>query len=330
MKSWIAQGIALGIKAVTINGTFEPTMSPDYGEIIHYCRGEGLQVTLATNGSLLTRSSMRLLLDWDVAVLTKMNTPLVDEIDPRYEDLCRIQKGLFGAKGAARRVYEDQKRLIGALIDFGFNSHPQAGYSRLGVESVITTLNLPYLPELVAWLRVRNIYAHIEVAKMQGMGKRNGHIYPARQEVRKLFETIRQQDVSMGFPDWHPKPPCVATTCYENLYRVDIHADGKVRPCPSIEIDLGDLNRQSLAEVIRNEKLQVIRNLEKHIQGDCKNCELFRSRQCYGGCRGMVYQWAKSMGLTEYEALSASDPSCWRVEKALDNGLRAEACREAI
>ena len=321
MKGWILQGIELGAKAVTLNGTFEPTTSKDLYNVIDFCRSENLATTLVTNGLLLKDDDIERLYKSGVNVLTKLNVPIADSTDPNYDRFCDIQKELSGLKSEKTKIYENQKELIQKFIDIGFNEKQTDGSTRFGVESVITNLNLEFMPKLIRQLRNLNIYAHIEVTKLQGFAKANPNLTISKEKLQWLFETVRDEDYADGFNYYDIKPPYIGGTCYENLHRLDIHADGNVKPCPGIETNIGNLNKISLAEVLNSQSLDIIRNLEKYIEGDCKECDLFKSRECYGGCRGTVYQTLKSNGFSEYESWVGSDPSCWRVENLLDKKI---------
>ncbi len=323
MKGWIDQGHALGARAVTINGTFEPTTAPHHMEIIDHCVSKNLLVTFVTNGALVDEVKLDELNARGVNVLTKLNVPMVEADDPRYEKFCQIHKTLSGAGGTPAESYEKQKNLIRRFMATGFNRDCPVGETRLGVESVITQLNIEYLPELISQLRENNLYSHIEVTKVQGFAKNNEYLVVSKERLEKFFYQILDQDIAQGFEAWIPKPPYVAGVCYENMMRVDVHADGNVKPCPGIETNLGNLYETSFREILESQWLTVVRNLGEMIQGDCKSCELMKNKQCYGGCRGTAYQSMKNAGKDEWECLVASDPSCPRVTKVLDNGLLA-------
>ena len=324
MKGWLQQEIEEGVRTITINGTFEPTMSPELINVLEHCKEKGIHATVVTNGSLLTDELIEILDKMEVSILLKMNVPMVANTDERYETFCEIMAQLSGKKGEVRKIYEDQKNIIEKLIKAGFNSSRKAGQTRLGVESVISSRNIQYLPELVSQLRELNIYAHIEVIKDQGFAENQKYLLVTKKEIQNLFEKVRECDIQMGYEDWVDKPPYIAGTCYQNLCRVDLHADGNIKPCPGIDIVLGNLNESPLKEVLKNKSLHVIRNLEKYIEGDCRECEEFKKRLCYGGCRGTVYQTLVKKGFSEYECLVASDPSCWRVREILDNGQSSD------
>lgn len=320
MKSWIDQALKFGLKAVTLNGQFEPTMSPHLMEIVGYCRSQGLLVTLVTNGRLLNRELLEQLNAHDVFVLTKINVPMVEPNDPRYDEFANLQRQLSGVSGQASKIYEMQKEVVRGLIEAGFGEAGEPGKTRMGVESVITTSNMPYLPELVAQLRAANVYCHIEVTKLQGFAKNNRHLIPTYEAVRELFENILQQDIQSGYEAWEPHPPYVAAACHENLFRLDFHANGTVKPCPGIETTLGNLNEVPLSEILQHPTIAILRRLDQTIQGDCRDCRLFQDGSCLAGCRGTTYQVLKSRGFSDFDAWTGSDPSCWRVTKVLDDG----------
>ncbi len=319
MKGWIDQGIELGVKAVTINGTFEPTTSKSMIEIIEYCTSANLATTLVTNGTLLNEKMARDIYNTGANIMTKINVPMVDSSDDNYMLYSSIQKKLSGLKNDAKKIYEEQKAVINMLVDIGFNKVNKDGSTRLGIESIVSNLNVEYLPLLIQEAREKNMYAHIEITKLQGFAKQNRDLTIGKDKLEELFTIVQKNDSKNGYEPYEIKPPYLAGTCYENLNRLDIHADGKVNPCPGIETTLGDLNKDKLKDIVISKPLEIIRNLEKYIEGDCKECELFINRECYGGCRGTVYQTLISNGHSEYESWVGSDPSCWRVTSLLDN-----------
>lgn len=324
MKGWLLQAIDLGVQAVTLNGTFEPTAAKDWKDVILFLQDRGVAVSLVTNGGLLDEADLQWIAGSGINLLTKLNVPIVELDDPRLPELERIQGFMAGINRPAKEVYAGQVAFIERLAELGMADLRPDGTTRLGVESVIARINLPYLPELISQLRARNIYAHVELTKAQGYAQQNPELAIDREDVARLFEVVRQQDIAEGYQPYEAKPPYLAGACYENLFRVDIHADGTIKPCPGIETPIGDLNESSLAEIIRSPALEIIRNLPTTVQGDCKDCELLANRSCLAGCRGTAYQAMANAGRGEYERWTASDPSCWRVEKVLDDGTLAK------
>jgi len=79
-----------------------------------------------------------------------------------------------------------------------------------------------------------------------------------------------------------------------------IGKDLKVYPCPAMPLELGDLRRTPLREIILSDKKKVLRESLQSPPGDCVDCGL--AVKCLGGCRGRA--------LAAVESLDRSDPAC--------------------
>ena len=106
--------------------------------------------------------------------------------------------------------------------------------------------------------------------------------------------------------------------------RLDLHPNGDFYPCPGIDLKLGNIDTDDLEKILANPYLKIIRNLNKYIQGDCKKCDLFEKHLCYGGCRGTTFQTLIQKQRSIYEALVASDPSCFKVKEVLNDKTSSE------
>lgn len=116
MFKWVKELKKVGLKAITINGMFEPLTSPKLKEVINFVYEENLVITLVTNGVLLTDELIEFLKSKKVSILTKLNVPIVEKDSPLYNDVIEIQKQMTGLKGNAEKIYEDQKNMIKKLI----------------------------------------------------------------------------------------------------------------------------------------------------------------------------------------------------------------------
>ncbi len=74
----------------------------------------------------------------------------------------------------------------------------------------------------------------------------------------------------------------------------------KVYPCPAMPLELGDLNKTTLREIVMSEKKKKLRNFLLNPPGECAECD--SAGNCLGGCRGRAY------ALTG--ALDRRDPAC--------------------
>lgn len=321
MLKWIDQGVGLGATGITINGTFEPTLSKDLFTFLDYSAKKGLKTILVTNGTGLTKDSINKIKESNTAIIIKLNVPIAKVDDPNFEEYRKIQAYMAGHPENSN-TYQNILSKLKMLVDAGFNDEIKQGddtVTMLGVESVIVRPNMEHIRMLSRQLRNQNIYSHLEVVKVQGNCKNNAILNPTPQELKKLFYEILSDDLADGFAGFSPHPPYVGGSCYQNLIRLNIAADGEVRPCPGIDLSFGNLKKNTMEEIVKKSKiLNIVRNLEKEIQGDCKSCVHMKERECYAGCRGTAYQEMKTKGYTDEEALVASDPGCWNVDRVLD------------
>ncbi|MEA3378688.1 MAG: radical SAM protein [Nanoarchaeota archaeon] len=321
MLSWIDQGVQLGATGLTVNGTFEPTTGRDLFTVLEHSVEKGLNTMMVTNGTGLNERTVGMLRDLDISVLIKLNAPIARLGDINFEEYRKFQAMMSGKKESSR-IYEHIIRKFDLLKEYGFNTKIIQGndvVTSLGVESVIVKSNLHYLRELSKQLRENNVYSHFEVVKVQGSCTKNVKLAPSPEELKYLFFGILEDDLRDGYVGFRPHPPYVGGTCYQNLIRLNIAANGEVQLCPGIDIKIGDLRKQSMEEIVNgSDVLKIVRDLEKQIQGSCKTCDYMIERECYAGCRGMAYQEMKKKGFSDFEALVSSDPSCWRVNHLLD------------
>jgi len=320
--NWIEQAYELGTRGISINGKFEPLMNKDVLEIIKFSDSKGISTLLVTNAYFLTEKLAMELMDLNVSILCKLNYPIVDIQNSKFEKYSQLQSTLFGLPNNSD-IYIKTINKIRMLIDMGYNKSPEkanSNYTRLGIESVITKYNIKYLPDLIRQCRDLNIYTHVEIPKIQGVGINNQSIYCSKDEIYKFFNKVLNDDIANNYNHWEIKPPYIAGTCYQNLCRININYNGDVYPCPGVNIKVGSLLKSSLQEILyESDVLHILRNLDKNIQGDCKTCKFFKNQTCYAGCRGMAFQkiYKKEIGNLK-DSLTASDPSCWRVNNIFD------------
>jgi radical SAM protein with 4Fe4S-binding SPASM domain len=321
MLSWITEGVELGAKGLTVNGTFEPTIGKHLFTVLEHSVNSGLNTMLVTNSSGLNEKNIQRIKALDIPVMIKLNVPIAISNEPRVEEYRKLQ-ALMSGKPEHSRVYDRILQKLDMLIDAGFNELRTQGtdsVTALGVESAILKPNIKYLRLLSKQLRDRNIYSHFEVTKVQGSCVENTELVPNKEQLKKLFCEILEDDRRDGYEEFVPHPPYIAGTCYQNRIRINIAANGDVKPCPGVDVVLGNLTETPLKAIVANSPvLKKMRNLEKTIEGSCKNCEYMKAHECYGGCRGMAYQEAIKKGYPESKALVASDPSCWHVHTLLD------------
>lgn len=320
MKKWISDAKQVGVRTVVIDGLFEPMMNKECTlNLIRHIRDEGVNPILITNLVLLAREDVIALADCDCAVLGKLNVPLVGAQDPRYQSYVEVQRYLTGNNYAD--IYEKLRSKIELLQEYNFNSQRNNAegnpITNLGLQTVIAPQNIAYIPELYRQLSELNIYMHMEPVKMQGGGYGDTfNLSPC--SIKDLWARLKAVNDERNVETMPQNPAYVLHKCLNNLATLNININGDVIPCPSIEVIVGNLRSDLMPQIIRHRHMQMIRNLEKHLTGSCQECELLRSADCYGGCRGGTFMRLRQIGHSVEESLSASDPSCWRVNKVLD------------
>ncbi|MDY6857261.1 MAG: radical SAM protein [Thermodesulfobacteriota bacterium] len=102
-----------------------------------------------------------------------------------------------------------------------------------------------------------------------------------------------------------PNMPCgfydFCVGCITGIYSYCITASGKVVTGDIMTLEIGDLKKERLKDIWRNnETLKLIRNRE-NLKGKCGKCDY---RYICGGCRRRAYTYTND--------IMASDPGCWR------------------
>ncbi|HHL40519.1 MAG TPA: radical SAM protein [Deltaproteobacteria bacterium] len=289
--SVIDQAARLGAKKIILLGGGEPLLYGRLPEVIDYIRSRGLDQSLFTNGLLLTAELARFLAGRGVTVVVKHNS-----FSPR------IQDSLAGVEGAYDRIR-------GAIENLFAAGYP-APSRQMGIQTVIVRQNIDEVPEMWRWARRRGVVPYFEILTLQGRAREHGELLVDNGEIKRVFERLRRIDNEEFSIDWNPHPTIASFTCRRHLYSTLVNSQGYVQPCTGIDIFVGNVRSQPLAEILRTSRvIQDLRNIHSKIEGPCGTCEL--SPDCYG-CRGNAYQMTGNY--------LASDPKCWLGEERAGRG----------
>ncbi len=282
IRDVILQAKNLGAKKIIILGG-EPSIYPHLVEMIEFLGREKLEIEMFTNGSGVDIELASILARERVRVALKLNS--WDE---------EIQDHLAGKKGAYR------------IIQKALRSLKEAGYPSkdlfLAISTVICRQNIGELPAMWRWLRQEGIEPYFEVLTPQAKGLANTWLTVSPSELKKLFMQLADMDKEEFGRHWTPQPPLVGNRCMRHQVSCVTTATGDVMPCVGVDIAVGNIRDNSLADIVNNS--EVINNLKKYrelIKGPCRSCE--KAAECYG-CRGAAYQLTGDY--------LASDPTCWR------------------
>ncbi|MDJ0783162.1 MAG: radical SAM protein [Desulfosarcinaceae bacterium] len=280
-KRVLLQARDLGAGRIIILGG-EPTIYLHLTEMIAFIRDAGMGVELFTNGSGVTQDLARFLAEHRVRVVLKMNS-----FDARRQDR------LSGREGAHELIHQALDHLKGA-------GYPSADHF-LAISTVICRQNLQELPGMWTWLKDQGIHPYFETITPQANAKQNPWLAVSPGEVRALFEEIATIDAARYGQSWSIQPPLLGNRCLRHQFSCLVGARGDVMPCVGVNLPIGNVREQPLADIIANSR--VLHDLKHHrdtIKGPCRTCE--KAAHCYG-CRGAAYQLTGDY--------LASDPLCW-------------------
>ncbi len=284
----IAQAKNLGARNVWIPGSGEPMLDKYFynnGDFpfLKICKELNLSVTFFTNGTHFTDSNLEELKDFDISIITKLNS-----FNPTIQDY------LAGKRGCSEEIYEGLK----LLLKHGFNKSTP---TYLGIDTVITAQNYTEIEYIFRFCRDNNIIPYITANLHGGRTNSNHQLDIHNDQIKELFYKILKIDQeSYGF-SWSPTPPIIASQCKKLLYDIVVDYKGHVLLCPGIDIVVGNLKNDSLENIIKkSELIKKIRNMPATLTGKCQSC---KNPECQYGCR--------LEALAINNDLFSSDPICW-------------------
>ncbi|OGR07002.1 MAG: radical SAM/SPASM domain-containing protein [Deltaproteobacteria bacterium RIFOXYD12_FULL_50_9] len=278
----VDQAVTLGARKIIVLGGGEPMLYPHLFTVIDHILSLSVAVDLFTNGMLITPAKAKALYDRSVTISVKMNsrTPAVQDY-------------LAGHNGAYEAINLGLRNLIAA-------GYPDKDHI-LGVETIICRQNYDELPDLWRWARRLAIIPYVEMMTLQGRAKEHPDLEVPIERIQDLFERLARIDAQEFDNRWLPHPPLAASQCARHEYSCTVTATGEVNPCPGVNIAVGNIREQTLAEIIQKSSvIHDLRNIRTTIKGRCNRCDF--GEYCYG-CRGHAYQVTGDY--------LAEDPLCW-------------------
>jgi heme b synthase len=285
----LSQIAELGQPIVILTGG-EPLLRSDIYAIARRGTELGLRMVMAPNGTLLTRAVAHKL----VAAGIQRISISIDGADADSHDTFR------GVKGAFDGALEGIRHAQAANLEFQINTtiskvnldqieriHNLAGQlgavahhifllvpTGRGKEMAEQSIDATTYEETLTWF-----YRQRDRTDMQLKATCAPHYYrilrqQAKVEGRKVsFETFGLDAVTRG---------CLGGTgfCF-------ISHRGIVQPCGFLELNCGDVTRQSFVDIWRNS--EIFQNLRRYddMHGKCGCCEY---RRVCGGCRARAYE----------------------------------------
>ena len=267
----------------------EPLLRPDIFEIASYGTNKGLRMVMATNGTLVNPATAKKM----IASGIKRVSISVDGKDATSHDAFRQEKGAFAGAMTG----------IGAMKDAGMEFQ---------INTTITTANLSQIKDILELAKKLGAAAHhifLLVPTGRGRDFANQAITAAEYEETLLwfqqeslsceiqlkatcaphyFRILHQQK---GKGVEHKKPAGhfheMTRGCLGGISFCFISHIGQVQPCGYLELDCGNVQKQSFAQIWENSAVfRNLRDLSKY-GGKCGRCEFIK---VCGGCRARAYE----------------------------------------
>lgn len=255
-----------GLDVLELQGTGESLLSDMTGRFVRAAAENNTEVTLITNGSLLTDEIM--------SVLVSAGTQLVISLDGSNKNTYKVHRPI----GSFDKVIKNIQRLNQIR-----NSTPPTGFS-IVVNMVLTQLNRTDIPGMIELLsslgvdflfvsEVRECMPDLEVwNSLNLLSESSTSVFKSM--ILECESLAKKKGIGFAFnPNIKPsgirKPVCEAP--WKHIF---ISSNGDVSVCCELSNVFGNLNRQSLAEILSGEELKTFRDemLQGNYDKHCLNC----------------------------------------------------------
>ncbi|TET68655.1 MAG: radical SAM protein [Dehalococcoidia bacterium] len=277
---------AIGEFRMLALGGGEPLVRPDIFELVAYARSLGLEISIATNGTLLTPEMAREFKKMgvaNIAVGLNANDESIHEQITRVPgSFARTKQGIYATLEAGMNlqinttVMKENRLAIPGLLDFA---------SEVDAQIILLYQLIP-----------------------EGRGDEDMEL--SMKEYRALTEMIaEQQKTSRAIiePTCSPqywayllsrngnKPSGLQMKLAETLFKgcvagsglCYVKPDGEVWPCPFVPLSAGNVRQHSLDQIwYQSELFNNLRDRERLTGEKCRSCQY---KYICGGCRGRAY-----------------------------------------
>jgi len=261
----------------------EPFMRGDIFDLAKYATAKGLIVSAGSNGTMVTEEIAG---EMKRVPVSRLGVS-IDFPQPEMQDRFRGREGAFHSALA------------------GIRNARQAGLE-VQINSTITKLNVDYLDDLLSLaIEVEAVAFHPFLLVPTGRGKhlKQGELSP--RECERVFRWISEKEWEMA------ETISIRPTCAPFYWRIKhqrsdrgtldslrrgclagtgfcfISHVGKVQGCGYLDIEAGDVRKQSFSDIWQSSPLFTeLRDLSR-LKGSCGACEY---KKVCGGCRARAYE----------------------------------------
>ena len=308
----------------------EPLMGRDFWPVLEHASAKGLHIQVATNGTLLTQENVSRLADSGASfVEVSLDSAQADVHDEFRGQPGAWERAVAGIRNAVaqeglrvgvattvtRRNFGELRRIIDFAIELGadcffaFNFIPTGRGREMAAEDITPQMReemLRILQEYLEGKRISIVSSAPQLGRVCLMHPGPGGIVNTGHYGDGPGSTTVVLARYIG--------GCGAGRCY-----MAIQPNGDMTPCVFMPIVSGNLRRQSMAQVWReNALLKVLRDRTDRT-GACRRC---RYRFHCGGCR------ARSWGY--FGDVRAPDPGCIRNLEAWERLIQTREPLEMV
>jgi MoaA/NifB/PqqE/SkfB family radical SAM enzyme len=261
--SLIDEAAALGAKSINLVGAGEPTIDPDFWEIIGHMVSRKITPIIYTEGTLrlLHRDFARRLYDSGATVVLKVNSLK----NHGYQNSI--------VRGSGKNINADnytarRNKVIELLIKEGFAvSEP----TRLAFDTIITKQNIDEVSEIHRFARRNNIFVLFVGYLPSGRSSDGASDALSREEQFAVFENFARIDLEeFGITHGTKFPYAGGVPCTIRGTGLFVKITGKIYDCPGEMIALGNFQTESLSNIWKRARL-----ITRSFDGGCAPREMF-------------------------------------------------------
>ena len=259
IKDIIDQIAEMGARGIDYLGEGEPTIAPNYFEIIEYTSSKGIIPAVFTEAAKKMRDRN----------FVKRTKDAGASVCPKCDSLFNAEYQNWVVGDKTGKFFHERNEALLMLMEEGFNEIDyENGTTRLGFDMVISTRNIDEVENTLRFCREKNIWivfsSYLPTGR-SGCENFDHSLCPGEEKMRAMRQLIQNIDHEYGFDHrmWNnfATIPCVE--------RLQIYGDGRVSPCPGNETPVGNILTQSLREIHANMLEQFPGHNPASFDGNC-------------------------------------------------------------
>ena len=279
----------LGISKIAFTGG-EPLTRPDFFTIANKVSRMGFEISLVTNGSLIT------------SIVSKKLKKI---------GLKNVQVSLDGAKSSTHDRFRGVNHAFDRAIE-GIEILVKNGFS-VTVACTLHKDNRKEISDLVRLLfelKVQQLalsdlmpvgrgkLIQTQTLTNQEYSSLTGDIDPLRRQYKQINILWERVSPPQKLPS-DAKRTIILSKCYACFTGCNITSDGMIQPCYLLRLNAGNLRKTKIAHIWKESQLFSHLRQRDLLEGGCGQCDY---KYYCGGCRARAYAW--------FGNYMASDPRC--------------------